>query len=414
MITRWMRAQLVLFVVIAAAGVVYVGGNYAGLDRLFGGSGYSVLVPLPESGGIFPNAEVTYRGVSVGRVQDVQLTETAARAVLRIDDSAPPIPADTGVVVANRSAIGEQFLDLEPRAAGPPYLTDGAELRRHRPELPPPPEELLMSLDGLAASVPRDSLRTVLNEGDEAFRGVGPHLQEVLDSARSLTEEATENLPQTKSLLARGRTVLETQQQDAEQIRRFSSSVNEVAGVVADSDPAVRTLLGEAPESAEQVDRLLHNSGSQLGVLTANLLTTTQITSDRTDAIEQMLVELPVMTAFTPGMSDDRDTGHQAFVFTYGDPLACTKGYEGTPRRPANDTTPAPTNFDARCTEPPDSPIGVRGSQNAPRGPEPQAVPEPPPPQLRGLRDARLPGPISAIDPGRDPRNMAQLLGLDG
>ncbi|MBE9373807.1 MCE family protein [Saccharopolyspora sp. HNM0983] len=412
MITRWMRLQLVLFVVIAATGVVYVGGNYAGLDRLFGGNGYSIVVPLPESGGIFPNAEVTYRGVAVGRVQDIQLTETGVRAQVRIEDSAPPIPAATDVVVANRSAIGEQFLDLEPRDGGPPYLADGAELRHHQPRLPPPPEQLLTSLDGLASSIPQDSLRTVLDEGDAAFRGVGPHLQTMLDSAHSLTQEATDNLPQTKSLLAQGRTVLETQQQDADQIRRFSSSVNEVAGELSDSDPAVRGLLAQAPETAEHVDQLLHNSGSELGVLTANLLTTTQITSSRTDAIEQMLVELPVMTAFTPGMTDDEDTGHQAFVFNYGDPVSCTEGYEGTPRRPANDLTPAPTNFDAHCAEPPDSETGVRGSQNAPRGPEPEAVPEPPPPQLQGLREARLPGPISGVDPGRDPRNMAELLGL--
>ncbi|MFD1049408.1 MlaD family protein, partial [Kibdelosporangium lantanae] len=67
MLTRGVRVRVVLFVVIAVVAVVYAGARYAGLDRLFGGAGYSVTVQLPDSGGIFTNAEVTYRGVQVGR-----------------------------------------------------------------------------------------------------------------------------------------------------------------------------------------------------------------------------------------------------------------------------------------------------------------------------------------------------------
>jgi phospholipid/cholesterol/gamma-HCH transport system substrate-binding protein len=49
------------------------------------------------------------------------------------------------------------------------------------------------------------------------------------------------------------------------------------------------------------------------------------------------------------------------------DPPTCTRGYQGTIQRGANETGPVKSNPGVRCAEPEDSPISVRGSQNAPR-----------------------------------------------
>ena len=45
--------------------------------------------------------------------------------------------------------------------------------------------------------------------------------------------------------------------------------------------------------------------------------------------------------------------------------------YQGTQHRPANDLTPATLNLNAYCDEGPNSPIDVRGAQNAPYGGNP-------------------------------------------
>ena len=69
MLRRSTKIQLVLFVVITMLGVSYVGANYVGLFRGFlSGSQCSAYADFPDSGGIFSNAEVTYRGVAIGRV----------------------------------------------------------------------------------------------------------------------------------------------------------------------------------------------------------------------------------------------------------------------------------------------------------------------------------------------------------
>ena len=62
MITRTTRIQLLAFLTLAVLATSYLGYKYVGLDRLVLGSGYEVAAEFEDSGGIFVNAEVTYRG----------------------------------------------------------------------------------------------------------------------------------------------------------------------------------------------------------------------------------------------------------------------------------------------------------------------------------------------------------------
>jgi phospholipid/cholesterol/gamma-HCH transport system substrate-binding protein len=408
MLLRATKVRLLLFALIAVVGIAYVGGTYAGLDRLFGARGYRVTVELADSGGIFANAEVTYRGVTVGRVESLRLSDTGVDVVLDIEDDAPPIPSDTAAVVANRSAVGEQYVDLQPTRSGKPYLVDGSVVPRSRTAIPSSPDVLLTNLDNLVASVPQDSLRTTVDELDKAFRDTGPALQVLLDSAGELTTLATAHLPQTTSLLANGQVVLATQAEQSDLISAYSTDLRLLAEQLKTSNPDLRRLISATPQVATQVTEILRESGQQLGVILANLLTTAQVTSARTDALEHLLVAFPMVTATSPGANPD-GTGHLGLVLTFNDPFSCTRGYETTNQRPANDTTDVPPNQQAYCAEPPGSPIGVRGSQNAPYGGKPVAVPTPVQPP--GVTAApQFPG--TYTQPGIAPATLASLLGL--
>ncbi|WP_025356915.1 MCE family protein [Kutzneria albida] len=406
MIARRTRWQVAVFVLIAVVGLTYAGARYAGLGRYLGDTGYQVRLHLADSGGIFTNAEVSYRGVTVGRVQALDLTGSGVEAVLRIDSSAPPIPAASKAVVANRSAVGEQYVDLEPGEDKPPYLVDGSVIPQDRSTLPPGADQVLSNLDSLVRSVPADSLRTVVDELDKSFAGTGPDLQRLLDNARSLTDTANRHLAQAKQLLSSGRTVLDTQRQDSALITSFSSSLALIAQQLRKSDPDLRALISVTPAAALPVDDILRGSGQNLSVLLANLFTTTAITSSRRAGIEELLVAYPVITAFTPGLSPD-GTGHLGLILNFFNPFPCTKGYESTRERPANDLNPLPANDKAYCAEPPNSPIAVRGSQNVPYGGMPQLSGGTP----AAAQQQPLPGALGALqDPG--PRDLAQLLGV--
>src|ERR1700748_2452622 len=106
MVTRATRTRVLAFIVIGVLVLAYIGVKYAGLGQYIGLRGYYVVkLELTQAGGIFPNAAVTYRGVQVGRVGAVNLTDSGVEADLDVDNSAAPIPRDVRAVVADLSAV---------------------------------------------------------------------------------------------------------------------------------------------------------------------------------------------------------------------------------------------------------------------------------------------------------------------
>src|SRR5919198_3105117 len=156
MLTRTVRIQLIAFIVIAVVAVVYALFRFTDLGKLVGDEGYTVKMNLADSGGVFTNAEVTYRGFNVGRVGDIRLTRDGIQVDLNIDPDAPDIPADVDAVVANRSAVGEQYVDLRPRNDSGPYLSGSSVIAADRTRTPVATDSVLRDLDSLATSVPTD------------------------------------------------------------------------------------------------------------------------------------------------------------------------------------------------------------------------------------------------------------------
>ncbi|HEX5117191.1 MAG TPA: MlaD family protein [Pseudonocardiaceae bacterium] len=396
MITWATRTRILAFIVIGVLVIGFIGIKYADLGRYVGARGYYVVdLELAQAGGIFPNAAVTYRGVQVGRVGAVNLTDTGVEADLDIDSSAAPIPKDVRAVVANLSAVGEEYVDLRPQSASGPDLADGSIIPRRSTQLPLPVTTVLSSIDALASSVPDQSLRTVVDELGKAFQGQGPNLQVLLDASSSLSQGATQNLPSTIGLINNSTTVLGTQHAEKDALQSFSNSLNLFAGQLDKSDSDIRRLITATPQAAQQVTDLLQQTNPSLSVLLANLLTTSDLTLNRQNGLEELLVAAPA--AIAAGSTVINQNGANfGMALTFFNPLPCTAGYGGTTYRNGLNTSPSPPlNTDARCTAPAGSGIDVRGSAHAPSG---------------GVPAAARPGSVTAAPVTA---NLAQLMGLN-
>ena len=106
-----------------------------------------MVAHFAESGGIFQGAEVSYRGVTVGQVSDMRLTSEGVDVVLDIQNDTGTIPNDTRALVANRSAVGEQYVELQPETKNGPYLGDGGEIPVAMTATPISTTKLLTDLD---------------------------------------------------------------------------------------------------------------------------------------------------------------------------------------------------------------------------------------------------------------------------
>lgn len=375
MVSRLARGQIAAFVIIAVVSIVFVGGKYARLDNLLGFGQYSVFVDLPTSGGIFTNAEVTYRGVPVGQVGELQLTADGVRVELRLDDSGPRVPAAATAVVANRSAIGEQYVDLQPSEADGPYLVEGSVIARRDTAVPTPVEDLVASVDAFARSVPADDLHTVATELGKAFDGQGDNLQVVVDSLNDFTREAAETLPQTLDLVADGRTVLDSQADQASSIRSFSADLDALAAQLRSSDPDVRRLIGTGAATSAEVGALVDASGTDLTEVLSNTREITSLAPGREPYLRSALQLLPALPVAARAVAPGDGTIHFGVILETNNPPACTLGYESTHeilaemkrRDPDFDDTrdEFPFAADVRCLAPQGSVTGVRSAERA-------------------------------------------------
>lgn len=371
MLRRSVKIQLLAFVVISLLGITYVSSRYVGLtSSLFGSNGCTVSVDYPDSGGIFSGAEVTYRGVAIGRVGQLHLREDGVRVDLRLDHCNHPAVPRTGTLafVSDRSAVGEQYVNLVPKTDNGPYLEGGDVLHMTAAQLPVPTQVLLTNLDMLVRSVNTDNLSTAIDELAKAFNGRGPDLQRLLDSGSELLTEAQRNLPETIDLINSSKTVLQTQLDEGSAIRSWTHDLSLLSAQLKASDGDIRNLLDNGPANLNTINSLVTDNRDDLGVTLANLAITGQLLVRHRPGLEQILEVYPLAVAggFTVAPGDG--TAHFGLVLNLNDPQPCIQGYGGTTRRQPGDTAPIPPNAGARCTLSRGNPSTVRGAQNAPGG----------------------------------------------
>src|ERR1700739_519511 len=85
MLTRFIKRQLVLFSILTVVALLVLGWYYLRIPSLVGIGQYQLKADLPASGGLYPTANVTYRGITIGKVTDVEPAEHGAQATISID-----------------------------------------------------------------------------------------------------------------------------------------------------------------------------------------------------------------------------------------------------------------------------------------------------------------------------------------
>ncbi|WP_405486237.1 MCE family protein [Nocardia sp. NBC_00511] len=371
--TRLVRYQLIAFALIAVLGVVYVGARYVRLDNMVGIGLYKVKVTAAETGNLSKGAEVTYRGVPVGRVGDLDITPDGVVITLEMDSGKPKVPANAKAVVADRSAIGEQYVDLQPTSADAPFLRDGSVISGAA--TPIHVEELLSAVDTFANTTDLAALNTTITELGKAFDGKGDDLKILVDSLNKFTDTGIKALPQTIALIRQSKIVLGTQVDQAPAVLQFSAGLDKLTAQLKSSDPDIRRLIGTGTDAASSIQQLLKESGPALTTDLTNLRSLLLAISPKFYALGPVLSMLPLLPLGGSSTAPGDGTTHFGLVLETNNPPACTVGYEGTQKildqmkaqNPNFDDTrdDFPFNTNATCAVPQGSETAVRGGARA-------------------------------------------------
>jgi phospholipid/cholesterol/gamma-HCH transport system substrate-binding protein len=313
---------------------------------------------------------VSYRGVRVGEVQKLVLTHDGVDAYLDIDNGWDhEIPADALAVVGNRSAVGEQYVDLQPQTDEGPYLHDGSQIAMANTRTPLPTQKLLADISNTVESVNKKSLRTTVSALGQAFAGTGPDLQRIIDTGTTFIHAANRNFDVTTALIHDSNTVLRGQIASSDAIRSFARDLRLFSGTLAGHDRDLRRVIDNGSVTATELRRFLEDNQVHLAGLINNLVTTGDIVVKHLPGLRQVLVLYPYVVegGFTV-VSRSPETGlydaHFGMVLT-NDPQVCHNGYQSTDTRPPQDGSNRHMNMQAHCAEPPTQ-SDPRGAQNAP------------------------------------------------
>lgn len=374
-LTRRIKLQLALFAVFAVAAISITALHYMDLPaRLFGVGHYNVRIELPEAANLYTNGMVTYRGVEVGRVTAVHLTDTGVEAELSLKSDVH-IPSDLDAQVHSATAIGEQYVALLPRNAISPPLKGGDVIPARRTSVPPDINDLLDAANRGVQAIPHDGLKTVIDESHTALAGLGPELSRFVKGATSLAIEAQKNTDAITSVIDNTKPVLDTQTGTSDAVAAWAAHLATVTGELKSQDNAVAGILDKGPATADEARALLDRLNPTLPILLANLVSVGQVAVSYQNDLEQLLVLAPlgitdIAAAGVP--NESLKTAYRGLFLSFhlnlNMPPACTTGFlPAQQRRDASfqDAPPRP-DADLYCRIPQDAPFGVRGARNIP------------------------------------------------
>lgn len=322
-------------------------------------STYRVTVQLPESGGLLPNQDVALRGVRIGSVDSLQITDRGVNAIASITTQVR-IPASAAVQVSALSPAGEQYINFEAESDAGPYLHDGSVIGLDRTSVPVSLAQLLGDADGLLAQVDPHKLELIKKELSLSKEGPGK-LAAIVDGGTMLLSTLDSVLPETTSILRTSRVVLTLAADKNAGLAATTVDLQRTLAGVARMQGGYRRLTEQTPQALSAIDGLFADNSETMVALLGSLATASQLLYLRVPALNALFPDYrgSVLDAVA---SSFHDHGVWATAELYPR-YACDYGTPSHPPSAADYYEPFMYTY---CRD--DDPgFGIRGAKNAPR-----------------------------------------------
>lgn len=367
--SRFVRIQLAVFAVVTVVALTIMSVVYIRIPTALGWDRTDVALEMPDTGGLYQNANVSYLGNVIGRVDAVTLKPGYVQADVHFEASAR-VPDNVRAEIRSVSAIGEQFVEFVPVGEPRGELADGSVIGSDRVDMPQGIGPVLDQATILMASIDDVKMRRVVSEAFDAFNGSERDLQQFLDSAQLLLEEAQNNTDVTRKLIEDAEPVLDSQLRSADSIRAWTRNLADVTDQLRTNEPQLTSLIQGGPDALGRATKVLNELQPTMPVLVANLMSIGEVGVVYNQSIEQILVLYPALVSgLVTVINNGKDSNavKADFVLNINESPPCTTGFlPAAERRVPNEySVPAQING-LYCKVPQDSQTAVRGARNFP------------------------------------------------
>jgi phospholipid/cholesterol/gamma-HCH transport system substrate-binding protein len=292
---RWsLVPRLTALVVVVLLGVYYVGVDVLGFN--LGPSPYKVSALLPRAGGVYASADVTYRGVPVGKVAALHLSQDGVTAVLEIKHGVK-IPDNATANVRQLSALGEQYIDLVPAGPDATDLHDGSVIPMANTSVPTPIGTTLSDVGNLLKGINPTDIQTIEGILYNGFNGSGSDLRTIVVTGQALANALIQAAPGTVQLVVDGNTVLQTALKTNTDFATFTHQINQLSATFKDANANIQALLANGVAAADQVNPLLAQDTSSISGFVANLGSAGTVSLEYQPAVQSLFAVLPVVAS---------------------------------------------------------------------------------------------------------------------
>jgi phospholipid/cholesterol/gamma-HCH transport system substrate-binding protein len=288
--SRWLRIALAaLLLVTLAVGVYQVWPSR---------TGPKLTAYFTNAVGLYPGDEVRIVGVPVGKIDSIEPRPTDVKIKMTLDRGIK-VPADAKALILSPNLVSARFIQLTPAYTEGDVMADGASIGLDRTGVPVEWDEVKEQLTQLSSQLgPQQGsvqgpIAQFVDQAAATFDGNGDSfrnaLRELSQTAGRLGDSRTDLFGTVKNL----QVLVDALSHSNEQIVQFTNHVSSVSQVLADSSNGLDQTLATLNQALGDVRGFLNQNNDALIAQVGKLADFTQILTDHSDDIEQILHVTP-------------------------------------------------------------------------------------------------------------------------
>lgn len=256
--------------------------------------GVEVTAHFSSAVGLYPGDEVRVVGVPVGRIDSIEPRPSDVKITMTIDDGVR-LPADAKAIIISPNLVSARFIQLTPAYTGGDVMPEGAAIGLDRTGVPVEWDDVKDQLTQLSAQLgPQqgsvqgpltafvDQAADTLDGNGDSFRQA---LRELSQTAGRLGDSRLDLFGTVRNL----RVLVDALSGSNDQIVEFTDHVASVSQVLADSSTDLDSTLDTLNQALGDVRRFLNDNNHALIGQISRLADFTQILTDHSEDIEQVL-----------------------------------------------------------------------------------------------------------------------------
>jgi phospholipid/cholesterol/gamma-HCH transport system substrate-binding protein len=259
-----------------------------------GRTGNKIVGYFSSAVGLYPGDQIRIVGVPVGEIASIEPRAEDVKITMSVD-SGVKVPADARAIIMSPNLVAARFIQLAPAYTSGPALPDGATIPLAHTAVPVEWDEVKQSLTDLAKQLSpaagqlQGPLGKAINQAADTFNGNGDSfrtsLRELSRAAGRLGDSRTDIFGTVKNL----QVLVDALSASNEQIVAFAGHVASVSQVLAKSSTHLDNTLGTLNQALIDVKGFLQENNSTLIGTVDKLTDLTQVLSDQSEDIEQVL-----------------------------------------------------------------------------------------------------------------------------